>query len=60
VEKLMGAARDIDCYSKSLSSPSFNKVTADLPCSRFIEICKLQFLLFLEQLPQQVIHDTIL
>jgi hypothetical protein len=60
VKKLMIAARDINGYGEVSTGRSFNKLTADLPRSDFIEFCKLQFMLFLKQLLQCVIHVNIL
>src|SRR5215212_11424930 len=60
MEKLMGAACYINCYRKSLSSRSFHKVIADLPCGSFIETRELKFVLFLKQLLQYVSHVNIL
>ena len=60
VKKLVIAQSYINSYGKSFTYRSCNKVTADLPCSIFIEFCKLKFLFFLKQLLQYVMHEKFL
>src|SRR6185436_929340 len=60
VEKLMSASHDINRNRKSLALCPFNKLTAKLPGSFFIEPAKLKLLFFLKQLLQYLIHVDIL
>jgi hypothetical protein len=48
VKKLVIPTGDIDRYRKSVAQGMFDKLTADLPRSIFIELCKLKFLFLLK------------
>ncbi len=48
VKELMFPACNINRHRKSFARAFFNELAAELPCSFFIEFCKLKFLLFLK------------